>query len=253
MEAEEVGPVAALAGTLVVIAEPVSGWNTVTNAADAVEGELEETDAELRQRRASELQTGSTAVGAILSALTQLDTGAGVLWAAVLENDTDLVDANGLPPKSVAPVVHLGTSTVAEVAAAVFAAKAGGIQSWGATVTEVEDSQQNTHDIGVTEATVLDVYLEVDVDVDAETYDGDSAVEAQVATWGDTTLGVGADVVLSQIVHTVLDNIAGVVDVTAIRIGLAPSPVGTSNLVVPWNQLADLDTARIDVTSTVVS
>jgi uncharacterized phage protein gp47/JayE len=254
-EAEETGPVAAPSGTLTVIAEPVTGWNSVTNAApggsgDADLGEAEEIDSALRQRRDSELQTGSTAVGAILTALTQID---GVSWADVLENDTDTTDINGLPPHAIEAVVLAPTVSDATLAGAIFAAKAAGIRAHGSSSDVVEDSAGHDHDIGFTRATVVDIYLEIDVDVDDETYAGDTDLETAVVTWGDANLGVGNDVILTQIIHTIIDNVGGVIDVTEIRIGRAPAPVSTSNEIMAWDEIAELDTARITVASTVVS
>jgi hypothetical protein len=254
-EAEATGPVVALSGTLTVIAEPVTGWNSVTNAppggqGDAVEGQDEETDAELRQRRQLELQTGSTATGAILTALSQVE---GVLWVNVLENDQDDYDPNGLPPHAIEAVVHAPTVTDATLAPLLLEAKAAGIHAHGDTYTTVEDDAGEDHQIGITRASVVDVYLEVDVDVDGETYGGDSALALAVANWGDANLGVSEDVVLTQIVAAIFAGVTGIVDVTEIRIGTAPSPVSTDNLPIAWNQLGDLDTGRIVVASTEVS
>lgn len=254
--AEETGPVVALSGTLTVIAAPVVGWNSITNAppggaGDAVEGLEDERDSELRQRRAQELQTGSTAVGAILTALSQL---AGVLWVSVLENDTDLVDANGLPPHAVEAVVHAPSVADATIAAEIFAHKAAGIAAHGDTYVLVEDEGGQDHSIGLTRATVVDLYVEVDVDVDGEVYgSGDTALAQAVADWGDTTLGVGEDVVLSAMSGAIFAAVGGIVDVTAIRIGTGASPTSTVNEPIAWNELGDLDTGRIVVASTVVS
>jgi hypothetical protein len=252
-KAETAGPVAALSGTLTVIAAPVTGWNSVTNAppggsGDAIEGLDTETDAELRQRRAQELQTGSTATGAILTALTQTT---GVVWAAVLENDTDLVDANGLPPHSIEAVVHAPTLSDAELAPIVYNAKASGIKANGDAFTQVKDTSGHYQSIGITRATILDTYLEIDVNVNAESYAGDDALKAAVVAWGDSTLGVGDDVVLWQVGQAA--GVEGVEDVTAIRIGLAAPPTSTVNLAVDWNEIADLDTSRITVTATPTS
>src|SRR6266567_751599 len=47
----DTGPVQCLAGTLTVIAQPLSGWNSITNPTDGVVGADVESDADLRLRR----------------------------------------------------------------------------------------------------------------------------------------------------------------------------------------------------------
>lgn len=94
------------AGSLSEIATPVSGWNSITNALDAVAGTDIEPIERLRLR--GELATasgGSRTRNALRAQLVNLD---GVLSAEVFENQTDAVDANGLPPKSFRAVVWDG-------------------------------------------------------------------------------------------------------------------------------------------------
>jgi uncharacterized phage protein gp47/JayE len=243
---EDTGPIQALSGTLTVIAEPQTGWTGVTNSADATEGENEELDPPLRVRREAELQTGSTATGAILTALTQIE---GVIWAAVLENDTDFTDVNGLPPHSVEAVVYAPAVTDADIAEAVYEAKAAGIKANGTTIVLVTNSQGNTQNIGFSRATVDPLYVEIDVTTDPETYDGDAALATAIADWGDTNLGVGDPVILTQIIAEAFEQIEGVVDVTRVEVDTVTPTVATGNYITAWNHLGDLDTGRITVVS----
>lgn len=246
MEAESAGPVAANAGTLTVIVTPVAGWNSVTNALDAELGQLAETDAELRARRAAELRAvGGSTVDAIRADLLQVE---GVLEVAIFENTGLTTDGNGVPGKAFEAVVRGGTN--AAVAAALWASKPAGVRAHGLTSVTVEDSRGEEHTVRFSRPSEVEVYLEIDVTVDADVYpaDGDDLVAAAVAELGDATLNVGDDVVLSALYCAVF-SVAGVLDVTAVRAGTSSSPTGTANLTIAARELALLDTSRIEVSS----
>ena len=121
--ATEAGAIEAAAGTLTEIQTPVFGWASVTNAGDASVGRSRETDAQLRFRM---LRTSAAAVGTpegIQAALGELD---GVTYARVLENDGDTVNASGMPPHSIFPIVDGGSDE--EIALSLLATVASGIQ-----------------------------------------------------------------------------------------------------------------------------
>ncbi len=243
--AESSGAVQCLSGALTVIAEPYTGWNSVTNSADATEGEPEETDTELRIRRESELQTGSTAVGAVLTALTQTT---GIVWASVLENDTDYADTNGLPPHSIHAIVHAPTLTDATIAGVVYAAKSAGIQADGVTVVSVTDTQGNDHNVGFTSATVTDIDIAITLTYTDGDYAGDTAVKAALVAWGDSFIGVGDPLYRAQLVDVTM-GIEGVVNVDFATLTIEAS---ASDYATDWDELPELDTTRITVTSTAV-
>ena len=99
------GSVEAASGTLTKIDTPVSGWLTATNAADASVGRDRESDGQLRARM---LSTSSAPVGTpegIATAISEVD---GVSYQFVLENRTSSVNAIGMPPHSVLPIVDGG-------------------------------------------------------------------------------------------------------------------------------------------------
>lgn len=103
--ATEAGAVEAAAGTLTKIDTPVSGWLSVTNNDDAAVGRARESDGILRARM---LATSSAPVGTpegIATAISEVD---GVTYQAVLENRTNSVNATGMPPHSVFPIVDGG-------------------------------------------------------------------------------------------------------------------------------------------------
>lgn len=249
-ECEDAGIVLANAGTLTVIAQAVVGWNSITNPLDATVGEEEESDADLRTRRELELAgAGSTTADAIRSDILREVTG--VISCTVLENDTDDTDVNGLPPHSVEAIVLGPDGYDADddqaVADQIWASKAGGIRAYGSTSKVVTDSQGFTHTVAFTRPTDVDVYLEFDLTVDGD-YADDATFKAAIVAFGDDAYGGGDDVVRARLIAAAFD-VAGVVDVTGLRLGLTASPVGTSNLAIALREIARLDTSRIVVAS----
>lgn len=243
-QSEENGPVRAYAGTLTVIAEAVSGWNTVTNALDADLGQNEESDSELRARREAELaRRGSTTAAAIRVDVADV---ADVDSVTVLENDTD-VTVNGIPPHSIEALVLGGLD--AEIAEAILLSKPAGIRAYGSTTEYVIDDQGESHRIQFTRPTEKDIWMELDVAVDESVYAGDDVLKETIADYGDLNQKVSFDVIHSRIVAIAM-GVTGVRDVTELRLGFFASPTGTTNLTISSREIARFDTSRIAVDAT---
>lgn len=244
----ETGPVRANAGTLTVIANPVSGFSSPTNPAEAILGEDEESDADLRARSAVELaRRGAHTVDAIRVDLLDID---GVEYVSVLENDTD-VTVDGMPPHSIECVV-LHSLTDQEILDAIFEAKPAGIQAYGSTTGTVVDDQGNSHDVAYTEPTPVQIFIDLDLTVlSGGRYAGDTAVKEAITDWCDANLTVGRDVIKSRIESLCL-GVEGVIDATA-EIGLS-SGAGTSpaNYVIDTREIATVDQGDIAIVQNVV-
>lgn len=255
-ESEQVGPVDAPAGSLTVIAEPTSGWIAITNPTDATPGKPAETDAELRARREQEvvpIRTGT--LRGLRSGVSRIN---GVIETMAFENVLD-VPSGGLPAHSFEIVLWDGPAPTVDndvIARAIFERKGSGITAYGATVVQVEAEDGLLHDVGFTRATGVQVWIEVDLAIDPDTYAGDAAVEAAIVAIAteqrnsDGVLasqqGIGDDVIASRYLCAALD-VAGVLDVLELRLGTAPSPVGTANIPIGAREIGLLDTSRIAV------
>lgn len=100
------GAVPAAPNTLTVIKTPTLGWQSVTNAIAANLGNPVEQDAALRRRQASSTALPSqTTIAGLKGALEALPD---VSRLSIYENDTDEVDANGIPPHTIAVVIAGG-------------------------------------------------------------------------------------------------------------------------------------------------
>lgn len=242
-EAETAGRYIGNAGTITVIATPVSGWTAVTNPSDAIYGHDIESDTALRARRDRMIRAGgSSPLDAIRAALFAV---ADVVQVTVIENDTDAV-SGGMEPHSITAIVTGGTDQ--DVANALFAAKPGGIYTNGNTSANVIDEGGQNHLVRFDRPTVISVYIGVTIERDAATYAGEDAVKAAIVALEDTLVG-GTNVRLAAISRAVL-AVAGVEDVTSVVVGRASGASRVaSNLLIASTEIADLDASRITVTA----
>lgn len=251
-ESLDLGPAVANAGTLTVITAPVSGWNSCTNPEDAVLGRLDESDADLMNRREEELAaSGSGTIDAIRADVLHVK---GVQQAYVFENVTSASDVNGLPPHSFEVVVHDGIGADAadpDVAQVIWNSKPSGIETHGSIATTVEDSRGQSRTVKWSRATVSDVWLTFNITIDPEDFptNGINEVKAAAVAYGAKILNLGVDVVSARMKRAAFD-VPGVLDVPTLYLGFGASPAGTTNLTITGRQIASLDTSRIVVNVT---
>jgi uncharacterized phage protein gp47/JayE len=245
-QAVETGPVQGYSGTITVIGTPVSGWATVVNPFDAAPGTNAETDPELRARRQQEIAgIGSSPLPALHAKLLKVP---GVTSVTVFENTTDST-ADGIPPHAVECLVEGGTN--ADIIAAIYAAKAGGIQAAGSSFGSVTDSAGNPHTIAYTRPTSVPIYAAVALTKNPAAYplDGDARVAKAIADAGNLR-GLGVDVVASRVGGDVFAGVPGIIDVTSVLIGTAPGPTLSATVAISGRARASFDTSRISVSST---
>jgi uncharacterized phage protein gp47/JayE len=246
---EVFGPQVANAGTLTQITTPVSGWNSITNAADGVLGALAEEDGDYRVRQEDELFAGgSSSQDAIRVDLLQVS---GVLSAYVYENVTMFTDASGVPAKACECIIFDGLVPAAsnnEIAQAIWNNKAPGLETYGTSFGTATDSLGVARTVYFTRSTIKNVYLEYDIKVDATKFpiDGIQQVKDAAVKAGDTGRKTDDDIVALALRAAVLQPVVkGVTDVVAMRLGFAASPTNTENLTISAREIADFDTSRI--------
>lgn len=128
-----IGSIAAAAGTINQIGTPMRGWQTVTNASAAAEGAPVEMDAALRQRQTvSTALPSRTVLDGIVGAIANLS---GVTRYRGYENDTDVINSDGIPRHSISMVVEGGDATAIANAIAVKKTPGGG--TYGTTSIKV--------------------------------------------------------------------------------------------------------------------
>lgn len=235
------GPVFAAAASLTVIETPVTGWNSVTNVLDATLGTNLETDSALRIRRQATLQaSGSANAQAIRADVLEVS---GVTQAAVFENSTDVTNVDGVPPHAFEVVAQGGTNL--DIANAIWGSKPIGIGTHGTITQNITDYTGTVQSVKFSRPTDVPIYVSVSISVDG-TYAGDAAVKAAIAQYFAGFL-LGQDVV-TALMYSVLFAVQGVTDVQYIRIGTAPAPTLSNNIVIAPRQLASNLTTNDTVT-----
>lgn len=244
------GPITALAGTVTVIDTPLTGWDSVTNSADATPGTNEETDVELRARRERSIARDAQAI--IDAIFAGVSNTPGVTSVTVLENDTDVTDINGLPPHSFEVIVVGGSDT--DIGDVIWLKKPAGILSFGTTTVQIFDSQGIPHDISFARPTQVDIYVEVDVTAFSDyPADGDDQIKQAIVDYanGDLIAGRGfelsEDVIYTRL-YTPINSVQGH-EITGLRIGTSPNPTGTSNIPITATEISNFIISNIAVTS----
>lgn len=240
-DADDTGPIQALAGAIYEIATPVSGWSTVLNLVDASVGSAVETDEGLRVRREQGLRAvGAAALDAIRADVLAV---AGVTACTVFENATAAVDGDGLPAKSIEVLASGGLDQ--DVRAAIWRSKAGGIETYGNVSGTHTDSQGVARTVKFSRPVEKLVYLDVSIKVDAATFPADGDDQAKVAL-AAKAYSPGDDVVSWALKKLV--NVSGITDVPALKVGLAAWPTTETTLAIGSRELAKLSTDRIRIT-----
>ena len=241
--AQNYGPIEQSPNTITTISTPVLGWDSVTNPISAVAGRYVETDEELRERfRVSKFERASNILEALYSALINLDT---VEQVVIYENDTDVVDANGIPAHSFMPIVLGGIST--NIAQSIWENKPLGIRSYGNTSVTIYDSQGFPHDIGFERPNPVTIYIDLDITTNSDfPQSGEQAIKDAIAAYMEAQFGIGEDVVYSRL-YTPINSVAGH-QVNSLTIGTSPSPTGTVNIPIAFNELFSLDPNNIVIT-----
>jgi hypothetical protein len=246
--AELQGPREALAGTVNVIETQIAGWVGVTSTADATLGSNAESDAAYRARHREQLMgKGSASVQAIRDSVAQLD---GVTFCKVRENDTDVVDGEGLPPHSFRVTVLGGDDD--EIAETIFKKKPAGIKTYGNTSTFVLDGEGLLKEINFERPLKKYVWVEI-VIVPGEKYPQAgtplATIAAEVASWGDANLTISDDVERFAL-GTPINVVPGVKGAT-VTLGYTlnendPQPVMVAaDLVMASTELPLFDSARV--------
>lgn len=239
------GPITGEANTITSIQTPKIGWDAVTNPTAVVPGEDIETDEELRERfRQSKYIRATNILEALYSDLISL---ANVTEVQIYENDTDVVDANGVPAHSFLPII-LGGDPL-DIAETIWENKPLGIRSYGNTIQVIYDSQGFTHDIGFERPNPTDVYIRMDLTTDT-TYpqNGDDLIKSNLIDYFSNTFGIGDDVVFSRL-YTPINSVPGH-QINSLEVSTDGVTYSSANIVIPFNGIASLESANILITKT---
>lgn len=245
------GPVAAVIGSVNQINTPTRGWTSVTNATTATVGSAAETDAQLRLRQTQSVALPSlTPFDAVDGALANID---GVTRHKLYENDTGIVDNNGLPAHSLAAIVDGGDADV--IAQTLRGKKGQGVSTFGTTAISASDTYGNPHIINFSRSSNVPVYVAITIKAfTGYTTQVGEDMKAAIAAYINS-LTIGDDVLLSRIyspanLGVVSGGASRYYDITNLQIGKTAGSVAGSNIVVAFNESASCTTANITITVT---
>lgn len=208
----------AAANEITKIVNPAVGLISITNPEPFRNGQDEETDSELQDRYYESLgKYGNRRTEAVKARV--LDEVEGARACLVDENDTMVISASGVPPKSFETIVLGGEPD--QIVQKIFEAKPDGIQAYGTTVIDVKDSKGSIRKIGFTYAETIQIYVKAFIEKGSNyPLDGDDQIKEQIVRFiggtGDNVtyngLGMSKDVVVSRL-ESRLFAVEGVEDV----------------------------------------
>jgi uncharacterized phage protein gp47/JayE len=137
--------------------------------------------------------------------------------------------------------------TDAAVAAAIDNQLTVGIETAGTTDVDVYNATtKQTREISFTRAVDLDIYIDIDIQITALfPADGDDQIKEALADLFDGK-NIGDDVIYLQLPGAVYE-VPGCI-ISALTVGIAPAPVGTSDILVGLTNRAVIDAANITIT-----
>ncbi len=257
--AETAGRFFAPVGQLNVIAQTASGWNSITNPADASPGLELESIPDLMVRREEELGgAGNGTVAAIHNAVSDVE---GVLDVRVFYNDTGstaVIAGVSMPANSYRVVVWDGgtaTANVNDIAQAYFDAKSGaapaisgGVNPTSGTVTDIYGTVKS-----IPFAWVFSVPYGCAITVQAPTGTNVSQLtedikESIVALWPTK---IGTPIYVSKLMAGPAAQ-AAVLNIVSMGIGIGAGPYPNQSATPPLDQFYRVSAADINVTVNLV-
>lgn len=157
-ESMEYGPVIIADGLIKEMVTLDTGIRSVTNDIAPVPGRFEADDIEARQTFVKRCATRSKNMIESITAeiYNSVDN---VLSVAGYENDTEVTDPEGRPPKSVEIIVDGGDD--GEIAGTIYRKKTNGVRAYGNIIMDVADVFGNIHKVGFSRPDYLYVWIRV--------------------------------------------------------------------------------------------
>ncbi|MED4455895.1 baseplate J/gp47 family protein [Metabacillus fastidiosus] len=239
------------ANTIVEQAEPIEEIYTVINPEPSRGGADREEDHMYKQRLLQSNEgSGKSTPNAIITALLNTPS---VRAVNVIFNNTNEIDVDGNPPKSVHAYVLGGTKE--NIAASLLDSVAGGIETVGQQQVVVQDLSGEDHLFRFDYAEVLQIYVRLAITPNSNFNVNDieqiksNIIKKIGGVDIDGTiqngLKMGEDVILSQL-YGIAYQVNGIEDVT-IEIGTSKESLSTTNIIISQPQIVETNVSLIEV------
>ncbi|MEK8128655.1 baseplate J/gp47 family protein [Paenibacillus filicis] len=244
------GPITANPGQITKIVTPTFGWIAVSNADYATLGAYAETDGQLRSRQSiSTSQPSRTVLEGIKGAVAAVQ---GTERFEVYENDTNVIDSNGLPPHSITAVVEGGTNQ--DIAQAIYRKKGPGCYTNGTISVDITDQFGMPMPIRFYRPTYVDIDVVLNVKMLAGyTTETTDAIKSSTAQYIDS-LNIGDDLTVSSLWGAALSAnkvpnkpLFSITSLKASKHGQTP---GTTDIVIAFNEVTRGNTANVTLNIT---
>lgn len=238
------GAIPAPPGSITTMNTPTRGWQSVTNPGNATPGRAVENDVQLRDRQTKSVALPSrTVLSGIVGAVELLD---GVTRLQPYENDTDVTDANGLPPHSISLVVDGGDA--AAIASTISLKKTPGAGTYGTTTETVVDNYGISHPIHFFRPTAVEVYVHITLKaLSGYTQDTGERIRSRVVEYINA-LGIGETVYITRLflpANLSCEQGGETFDLLELKIGTSAAALGAANINVPFNAAAHCDGVNV--------
>lgn len=231
------GPIVANPGDITGIYNPTYGWNGVYNKENAELGSDIEDDSKLRKRQSqSTSQASLTMLEGTSGAVAQLRN---VIRSKVYENDTNVVDAQGLPPHSITVVVEGGSDV--DVAKAIWLHKGIGCFTNGNESVNIIDSKGQITPIKFYRPTYVDIAVTVNIkQLNGYTSATTESIKENLQAYLNS-MEIGTDLSISslwgialQAMPNLMNPMFSITSITATRVG---STQQSSDIPITFNEV----------------
>ncbi len=252
-ESMDYGPVIIADGLIKEMVTLGTGIVKITNDIPPIPGRFEADDIEARQNFVKRCAVRSQNMIESITAEIY-NTVDHVVSVAGYENDTENIDVEGRPPKSVEIIVDGGNDE--EIANIIYRKKANGIRAYGNITIDVADIFGNIHKIGFSRPDYVYVWLKVRlIGKQGKAMAPNYVQLTQNSILEDATgLQAGDGIFLQKFFNGIYHT---VINISMIEIKAATTTVKSyipieeeytaSNVIVNYRQKALLDAARIEV------
>ena len=234
--------------TVSIITNPKSGILTVTNITSFDGGRDTETDAEFRARyyRSVDL-AGGVNIDAIIAEI--YESVEAIISVTGEENDTDEVNAHGLPPHSFEIIAYGGLEE--DIAKAIYRRKAAGIQTFVNTTVAVAVASGPICDISFSRPNLIKIWVRVYSLVTNADFPSDGAAQIKqhimAFIGGDSRSGLNiGEPVIRMMLPTQVFKVSGVVDFK-LKISADGQHYGWDNISIAAREKAVTDESSVEV------